>query len=107
MFGLFKKPATTEQLEFALLTTTGIHLKTFGIMPNGEEILKNVEKVLSEVGCKISHDQVKSIRAASSLIALSSELAEKFKAMVSAGANTDGKIYAEIVMTMRRSGVGI
>jgi hypothetical protein len=107
MFGLFKKPATTEQLEFALITTTGIHLKTFGVMPNGEEILNNVQKVLSEVGCKLSHDQVSSIRAASSLIALSSELTEKFKAMISAGVNTDGKIYAEIVMTMRRSGVGI
>ena len=107
MFGIFKKNASTEQLEFALITTTGIHLKEYGRMPNGNEILNNVETVLSKVGCKMDQNQINTTKFAGSLSELSSDLEEKFRAMVVAGPNTDGKIYAEIVMTLRRRGVGI
>ncbi len=107
MFGLFKKQASAEQLEFALLTTTGIHLKTYGNMPNAEQVLNNVDQVLSKAGCKLNHDQINLIRFAGNLLELSSDLKEKFHAMVAAGPNTDGKIYADIVMTMRKCGVGI
>jgi len=100
----FKKALSPEQFEFATIIGTANLMKQTGRMPSTREIEDTVQELAKGVNGKLSSSQIGVLKAAASLLVLSSELQEDLE-KISKAQDPNGEVYAGLVKKMQRSAI--